>query len=96
MHKIFKLQVMIFGYFFFAGVVLRALSVPAISESSLMTRNLCVELVDVGDGLERPVTVDIQFVENGTAISSELLCSSHLLARILKYRTQEICSLREE
>lgn len=57
-----------------AGVVLMVLPVTEISESSLMSRDLCVELVDIGSGLEREVFVDLQFTEKGFTRLSKMLC----------------------
>ena len=44
------------------GAVLEALPTEDIREFSTMTRELCVELVNAGDGLERNVIVDFVFV----------------------------------
>lgn len=38
-----------------------------------MTRDLCVELTDVRDGLGREVYVDIEFMANGYSRQSKLL-----------------------
>ena len=39
-----------------------------ITEVSNMTRNLCVELLDVNDGLERGVRVHFDFIPTGYAM----------------------------
>ncbi len=43
-----------------------------ITESSTMVRNLCVELVSVGEGLERGVSVDVNFIPQGYSQASKL------------------------
>ena len=43
-----------------------------ISESSVEARDLCVELFDVGGGLERNVTASIDFIQSGFSNSSKL------------------------
>ena len=45
----------------------------SLSESSTgsSAATLCVELVDVGDGLERDIIVDIQFLETGFSRASK-------------------------
>ncbi len=42
-------------------------------ESSMVTRELCVQLVGVGVGLERIAYVDILFIESGYARSSKFV-----------------------
>ena len=49
------------------GVVLTVLSTSNIMEPSTMTRELCVELTNIGEGLERDVLVDLQFLAEGYA-----------------------------
>ena len=44
-----------------AGVMLTVQDTSDIGEWSNMTRNLCVELTDIGDGLEREVVVNLVF-----------------------------------
>ena len=53
-------------------MILRSLPATSTSAASLNSRDLCVELVDVGDGLEREVFVDVQFAMDGLAQQSEL------------------------
>ncbi len=55
------------------GVVLQVqpVSPDSITENSTMTRNLCVELVSIGEGLERNFTADINFMPQGYSQSSE-------------------------
>ena len=57
-----------------AGVTLTVepVSPGIIREYSNMTRSLCVQLSSVGEGLERYVTVDIDFVPQGYSQSSKL------------------------
>lgn len=52
---------------FSVGVVLTVRPTANILEFSNMTRELCVELVDFGQGLERDVLVDLQFLAEGYA-----------------------------
>ena len=49
----------------YVGAVLGILPVTITSESSLMSRDLCVVLVNFGSGLERGIFVDLQFIPNG-------------------------------
>lgn len=51
----------------YIGVVLTVQPTEDISEFSNMTRPLCVELTEFGDGLERDVFVDLQFLQEGYA-----------------------------
>ena len=59
--------------FLAAGVTLEVEPVTPnfIREYSTMTRSLCVLLADVGDGLERTVFVDIDFVPEGYSVASK-------------------------
>ena len=45
------------------GVSLEILPAMNVSEDSMMNSQLCVQLSDVGDGLERSVHVNFKFVE---------------------------------
>ena len=44
------------------------LSTENIRENSTMTRGLCVELTNIGDGLQRLVYVDLAFIGVGYAV----------------------------
>lgn len=61
----------------YVGVTLRLLSPSGIiAEFSDQTRdNICVELVRVGGGLERTVSVILNFTGEGFAMRSESLSS---------------------
>ena len=54
-----------------SGVMLEVLPTTNIREYSNMTRGLCVELVGVGDGLERGVSVDLEFTGMGYSRTSK-------------------------
>lgn len=49
--------------FIVTGATLRVLPISNISESSILARDLCVELMDVRGVLERNVIVNIVFAE---------------------------------
>ena len=53
------------------GVVLTVRPTNDIKEFSTMTRELCVELTDLGEGLERDVFVDWQFLAEGYSREGE-------------------------
>ena len=53
------------------GVEVAVLSTENIRENSTMTRRLCVELTNIGDGLERSVYVDLAFIGVGYAAESK-------------------------
>lgn len=57
-----------------AVLEIEILNNPSISENSSMTRDFCVNLASVGDGLQRTVSIDFEFVENTISFgrSSEL------------------------
>lgn len=58
--------------FAYVGVVLTVQPVEDIAEFSTMTRPLCIELTDVADGLERSVFVDLEFLQEGHAMTGKL------------------------
>jgi len=47
-----------------------------------MTRMLCVQLADIGEGLERQVHIDIMFLENRTRFGE---MSKQIIARGINY-----------
>ena len=54
--------------------MLTVLPTPDIREYSTMTRDLCVQLTDIGEGLERSVMLDFSFVESGYSRNGMYLC----------------------
>lgn len=56
-----------------ATVAVEPVSPDMITESSNMTRSLCVQLTDVGDGLDRAVFIGISFLPQGYSQPSKLL-----------------------
>ena len=77
----------------FPGVVLRALpvQVSSIGEPSMMTRDMCVQLVSVGQGLERTVTADIQFFDFQYAMLSKMISLQLKLERLVCYHASNFC-----
>ena len=57
-----------YGFFLLLGVILRVLDTMNITEVSNMTRNLCVVLNDINNGLERGVRVRFNFISTGYAM----------------------------
>ena len=52
-----------------------ALDTENIGEWSNMTRPLCVELQDIGDGLERDVQLTLVFLPDGNSTSCKNECT---------------------
>ena len=61
----------------FAGVVLKVWPTQDVNESSAATRALCVELIDVGGGLDRNVSVDLEFLLEGYTTQGNRSFTSH-------------------